>query len=67
MLLLLGRYSEETASWESNDIMKQYKEVIRVHQDWEDGYFYLAKYYDKVMATLFVESDKVAKKGLVEK
>ncbi|KAI0215805.1 Serine/threonine-protein kinase ATR [Lamellibrachia satsuma] len=62
VLLLLGNYCEETASWESNAIMRQYKEVIKVHSDWEDGYFHIAKYYDKIMTNL-IESDRPEKKG----
>lgn len=52
MLLLLGRYSEEMSSWESNAIVRQYKEVTQVHQQWEDGYFYMGQYYDKIMSNL---------------
>ena len=59
---MLGRYSEETASWESNAIMKQYKEVMKVHSKWEDGYFYIAKYYDRIMTTL-IETERPEKKG----
>ena len=33
VLLLLGNYCEQTASWESNAIMRQYKEVIKVRVD----------------------------------
>ncbi|KAK2190032.1 hypothetical protein NP493_91g01005 [Ridgeia piscesae] len=62
VLLLLGNYCEETASWESNAIMRQYKEVIKVHSEWEDGYFHIAKYYDKIMTNL-IESDRPEKKG----
>lgn len=53
--LLYGHYNEETSSLESNSIVKCYKEVTDLYQDWEDGYFYLAKYYDKIMMTLVLE------------
>ncbi|PIK55504.1 putative serine/threonine-protein kinase atr [Apostichopus japonicus] len=48
-LLLIGRCMEDTAKFESNSVMKQYKEVSDVHPEWEDGYFYMAKYYDRLM------------------
>ena len=62
MLLLLSQYCEETASMESNAIVKQYREVQKVHNEWEDGYFYVAKYYDKIMTKLF-PTDRPEKKG----
>ena len=64
MLLELGRMSEETASLESNDIVKQYKEVKDVHGKWEDVHFYLGRYYDKLMKNP-VDMDVTAKRGLV--
>ena len=61
-MLLLGSYCEETSSWESNAIMKYYKEVLRVNPNFEEGYFYLAKYYYKVMNTV-CDMEKLEKKG----
>ena len=61
-MLLLGMYCEDTSSWESNDIVKQYKGVTFLHANWEDGFFHLARYYDKVM-THFVENERPQKKG----
>lgn len=49
---------------ESNSIVKQYKEVIKVNGKWEDGYFHVAKYYDKIMTSIF-SPDRPEKKGLV--
>ncbi|CAH1797711.1 unnamed protein product [Owenia fusiformis] len=51
-LLLWGMYSEETSSIESNEIVKRYRDVIDMNPTWEDGHFYLAKYYDKIMVHL---------------
>ena len=62
VLLQLAKYCEETASWESNVIMRQYKEATRINPHWEDGYFYIAKYYDKIMTTL-IANDRPEKKG----
>ena len=59
--MLYGRYSEETSNKESNAIVKQYKEVIEVNPEWEDGHFYLAKYFDKIMTTLIEDKDDIAR------
>ena len=62
ILLLLGQYCEETASQESNTILKLYRDVVKVHEEWEDGYFYLASYYDKILCKVFDQSTQ-HKKG----
>ncbi|XP_062573409.1 serine/threonine-protein kinase ATR-like [Saccostrea cucullata] len=51
-LLLQSRFSEETSCLESNEILKLYRKVINVNHDWEDGHFYMGKYYDKIITTL---------------
>ncbi|XP_062988227.1 serine/threonine-protein kinase ATR [Elgaria multicarinata webbii] len=60
-LLLVGRFMEETANFESNAVMKKYKDVTACLPEWENGHFYLAKYYDKVMPT--VTENKMEKQG----
>ncbi|XP_077417783.1 serine/threonine-protein kinase ATR isoform X2 [Vanacampus margaritifer] len=60
-MLLVGRFMEETANFESNAIMKTYKDVTNLLPEWEDGNFYLAKYYDKVMP--MVTDNKMEKQG----
>ncbi|XP_028995716.2 LOW QUALITY PROTEIN: serine/threonine-protein kinase ATR [Betta splendens] len=60
-MLLVGRFMEETANFESNAIMKAYKDVTNLLPKWEDGNFYLAKYYDKVMP--MVTDNKLEKQG----
>uniref|UniRef100_A0AAY5ETL9 Serine/threonine-protein kinase ATR n=1 Tax=Electrophorus electricus TaxID=8005 RepID=A0AAY5ETL9_ELEEL len=60
-LLLVGRYMEETANSESNAIMKIYREVTTLLPEWEDGNFYLAKYYDKLMP--MITDNKMEKQG----
>ncbi|XP_066508582.1 serine/threonine-protein kinase ATR-like [Hoplias malabaricus] len=62
-LLLLGRYMEETANSESNAIMKIYRDVTTLLPEWEDGNFYLAQYYDKLMP--MVTDNKMEKQGNV--
>ncbi|XP_022100883.1 serine/threonine-protein kinase ATR-like [Acanthaster planci] len=57
-LLLVGRFMEETAKFESNSVMKQYKDVLDVYPEWEDGHFYLAKYYDRLMLSLSERPEK---------
>lgn len=52
VLFLQSRFSEEISCLESNEILKFYRKVISVNFDWEDGYFYIGKYYDKIIITL---------------
>ncbi|RMX47129.1 hypothetical protein pdam_00018677 [Pocillopora damicornis] len=49
-LLLIGRWIEETAHYAANRAIQQYKEVTALHGSWENGHFYLGKYYDKLMS-----------------
>ena len=58
MLLQLGRYFDETASCESNAVVRQLKEVTQIHSEWEDGFFYVATYYDKVMMAVVDRPEK---------
>ncbi|KAG8445307.1 hypothetical protein GDO86_010190 [Hymenochirus boettgeri] len=60
-MLLVGRFMEETANFESNAVMKKYKDVTTLLPEWEDGHFYLAKYYDKLMP--MVTDNKMEKQG----
>ncbi|OCT80913.1 hypothetical protein XELAEV_18027725mg [Xenopus laevis] len=60
-MLLVGRLMEETANFESNAVMKKYKDVTALLPEWEDGHFYLAKYYDKLMP--MVTDNKMEKQG----
>uniref|UniRef100_A0A8D0H3M6 FAT domain-containing protein n=1 Tax=Sphenodon punctatus TaxID=8508 RepID=A0A8D0H3M6_SPHPU len=60
-LLLVGRFMEETANFESNTVMKKYKDVTAFLPEWENGHFYLAKYYDKLTPTL--TDNKMEKQG----
>uniref|UniRef100_A0A6I8NKR0 Serine/threonine-protein kinase ATR n=1 Tax=Ornithorhynchus anatinus TaxID=9258 RepID=A0A6I8NKR0_ORNAN len=60
-MLLVGRFMEETANFESNAVMKKYKDVTSCLPEWEDGHFYLAKYYDKLMP--MVTDNKMEKQG----
>ncbi|XP_008156798.2 serine/threonine-protein kinase ATR [Eptesicus fuscus] len=60
-MLLVGRFMEETANFESNAVMKKYKDVTLFLPEWEDGHFYLAKYYDKLMP--MVTDNKMEKQG----
>ncbi|XP_075717588.1 serine/threonine-protein kinase ATR isoform X2 [Rhinoderma darwinii] len=60
-MLLVGRFMDETANFESNAVMKKYKDVTSLLPEWEDGHFYLAKYYDKLMP--MVTENKMEKQG----
>ena len=65
MLLLLVTYCDETSKLESNTIVRQYKEVTKVHNTWEDAYFQIGKYYDKIMTSL-VSAERLEKTGSVK-
>ncbi|XP_041465563.1 serine/threonine-protein kinase ATR-like [Lytechinus variegatus] len=57
-LLLVGRFMEDTAKFQSNSVMKQYMSVTEVNSEWEDGHFYLAKYYDRLMLSFADRPEK---------
>ncbi|CAG0925498.1 unnamed protein product, partial [Notodromas monacha] len=46
--LLLTQYWEEAGYQDSAKIRSSYERVCQMSSDWEQGYFYLAKYLDKV-------------------
>ncbi|XP_028398063.1 serine/threonine-protein kinase ATR-like isoform X2 [Dendronephthya gigantea] len=48
-LLFVARWMEETASYGPQSCLAQYKEVVSLNSQWENGHFYLAKYYEKIM------------------
>ncbi|XP_065918364.1 serine/threonine-protein kinase ATR-like isoform X5 [Dysidea avara] len=60
-LLLLARWMEGTARYETQAVLKQYKNVLGQRPEFEDGHFYLAKYYDRLMA--FLAGDRPSKLG----
>lgn len=43
---------------ESNAILKRYRDVLDICHDWEDGHFYLAQYYDRLMTSIMPEKEK---------
>ncbi|KAK3744393.1 hypothetical protein QZH41_012155, partial [Actinostola sp. cb2023] len=48
-LVLEGRWMEETAHYEPNPIIKKFREVTDLPTNWENGHFYIGKYYDRLM------------------
>jgi serine/threonine-protein kinase ATR len=46
MLLMAVKWNEATRHKNSEDVIKSYVEVIHLEQEWEMGYFHLAKYKD---------------------
>jgi serine/threonine-protein kinase ATR len=48
-LLLIGKWMEDTAHYDTQTILKQYKSVIEVDPKSEEGHFHLGKYYDRLM------------------
>lgn len=61
--LLYARYCDETSSMDSNTILRLYKEVTTICREWEDGYFSLAKYYDKMKNSILDDGDNTLKQG----
>ena len=61
--LLYARYCDETSSMDSNTILRLYKDVTSICREWEDGYFYLAKYYDKMKNSILDDGDNTVKQG----
>jgi serine/threonine-protein kinase ATR len=57
-LLLIGQWMEETAHYDTQTVLKQYKSVIDVQPKSEEGHFYLGKYYDRLMG--FMAKDRPA-------
>ncbi|XP_062515326.1 serine/threonine-protein kinase ATR-like [Corticium candelabrum] len=51
-MLLVGQWMEETALCDTNTILKQYKDLVKEHSDWESSHFFLAKYYDRLRTAL---------------
>lgn len=51
-MLLVGQWMEETALCDTNTILKQYKDLVKEHGDWESSHFFLAKYYDRLRTAL---------------
>ena len=48
--LLLARYYDETSNADSPTIIKYYKEVTEIGRSWEEGWFHMAGYYDRLWA-----------------
>uniref|UniRef100_H2ZM58 Serine/threonine-protein kinase ATR n=1 Tax=Ciona savignyi TaxID=51511 RepID=H2ZM58_CIOSA len=61
VMLLVAKLMEESSSFDSNMVLRQYKEVVSYMNDWEDSHFYCAKYYDKLMTTLLGDNRSVGK------
>eukprot|EP00117_Sycon_ciliatum_P028234 scpid3506/ scgid2987/ Serine/threonine-protein kinase atr; Ataxia telangiectasia and Rad3-related protein len=56
-LLQLGCWMEERSLYGCDTVLKQYEEVVKLHPDWSDGHFHLAKYCDHVQATGSMDSE----------
>ncbi|KAG7176083.1 serine/threonine-protein kinase atr-like [Homarus americanus] len=57
--LLLARYSEESATLEVNAVKQYYRDACEMNKQWEDGHFYLAMYYDRILASLDMKEKPV--------
>ncbi|EDV26576.1 uncharacterized protein TRIADDRAFT_54713 [Trichoplax adhaerens] len=58
-LLLVARWTEDTSHSNSHAVLKQYKNITEIRNQWELGHFYLAKYYDRFMK--YVPDNKPAR------
>lgn len=61
--LLYTHYCDETSNTDSNTVLKQYRDVTDSCSEWEDGYFFLAKYYDKMKNNLIDDNENSVKQG----
>lgn len=49
-LLLYSRWIHYTGQKQKEDVISLYKRVRELQPEWEKGYFYMAKYYEEVLA-----------------
>lgn len=56
--LLLTRYSEESASLDSESIIKMYRKVVGLAPEWEDAHFYIGQAYDKILQTVDAKEEQ---------
>nr|XP_009857757.1 serine/threonine-protein kinase atr isoform X1 [Ciona intestinalis] len=56
VMLLVAKLMEESSSFDSNMVLRKYKEVVSYLGEWEDSHFYCGKYYNKLMTTLVGEN-----------
>ncbi|XP_077973819.1 serine/threonine-protein kinase ATR-like isoform X2 [Styela clava] len=61
-MLLVARLMEESSSFDSNTVLKQFREVVAYMNEWEDSHFHAAKYYDKLM-TAFMGDNRASGKA----
>ena len=57
MLCLWTRYNEETSMMDSASLVKYYKSVIESNPRAEESYFYLAKYFSKLLMSASEQSN----------
>ena len=55
--LLLARYYEQTGNADMSSVITYYKEVVDVNRNWEEGWFFLAQYYDRLWNSLEVKDN----------
>jgi serine/threonine-protein kinase ATR len=62
-LLLATNWMHESRLKQGPEIIDRYKAVIELQDKWEDGYFYLAKYYDFLLSKLAAGKISVPEQG----
>ncbi|XP_076813089.1 serine/threonine-protein kinase ATR-like isoform X2 [Clavelina lepadiformis] len=63
VMLLVAKLMEESSSFDSNTVLRQYKDVVAYMGEWEDAHFYCGQYYDKLMTILMGEKGGVSPKA----
>ncbi|CAM1327849.1 ATR (predicted) [Pycnogonum litorale] len=58
MKLLLARYIDDSASLDSESVVKMYRKVVDLAPEWEDAHFYIGQLYDKIMQTIDTPKEK---------
>ena len=53
--LLLAWYYHQTGNADMSSIIQYYKDVVEINKQWEEGWFYLAQYYDRLWNSLEVK------------
>ncbi len=49
---MLARYYDQTGNADMSSIIAYYREVVEINKNWEDGWFFLASYYDRLWNSL---------------
>ena len=51
LLLLTTNWIQEAQQQQGTQVIERYKAVVKLNEEWEKGYYYLAKYYQVLLET----------------